>query len=107
MKKQLMNLVSGQGLILGAAALALAGSAWSGSGTLAAFQAQTTNPGNSFKAGILRMQNEAGTVNGGANCTADGATVGVLSGSCAQVFKSDLRLPGDTSSNTVKITNAG
>ena len=33
----------------------LAGSALSGSGTLAAFQAQTTNPGNSFKAGILRM----------------------------------------------------
>src|SRR5689334_17455475 len=61
---------------LGLAAGLLGFSALSSSGTLAGFQASTTNSANVFNAGYLRMTNVAGTAQGAStDCTA-GATAG-------------------------------
>ena len=58
---KLLKLLSGQGTLLGAGGLILAASAIAGSGTLAGFQATTSNNSNVFNAGFLRMANVAGT----------------------------------------------
>jgi hypothetical protein len=103
------KLLSSQGALLAAAGLVVASSVVAGSGSLAAFQAQTSNPGNVFASGILRMTNVAGSVISGTDCAA-GATRGVVgsSNSCATLFNSAaLHVVGDTSANTVTITNTG
>jgi|GEM_PF-6557560 hypothetical protein len=103
---KLLKLLSGQGTLLGAGGLILAASAIAGSGTLAGFQATTSNNSNVFNAGFLRMANVAGTAISGTDC-AVGATAGVLSGTCATVFNATPKVPGDSSANTVAITNTG
>ncbi len=103
-----VRFLSSQGVLLGAAALVLASSAIVGSGTLAGFQATTTNAGNTFSAGILRITNVSGANGTGTDCTADaGGTAGVLSGTCKQLINASLRVPGDATSQTVTITNVG
>ena len=102
-----VRFLSSQGVLLAAAALVLASSAIAGSGTLAGFQATTNNPSNVFNAGILRMTNVAGTSLGGTDCTTDGTTGGVLSGTCQTLVSTSLRVPGDSTSNTVTIANVG
>ena len=52
---KLLNVLSGQGLLLAAAGLIIGGGAMVGSGTLAGFQATATNNSNVFNAGILRI----------------------------------------------------
>jgi hypothetical protein len=101
-----LNLLSGQGLLLATAGLVIGGGAMVSNGTLAGFQAQTANNSNVFNAGILRMGNVAGTaVNGTSDCAT--TNLGTLTGTCAQLFKAVLRAPGDSSANTVAITNTG
>ena len=109
---KLLSALSGQGALVGAAAVVVGASTLIGSGTLAGFQAQSDNAGTAFAAGILRMTNVAGTAVAGTDCTAEtvgGATVtGVLSGTCATLFDSSkMHVPGDVSSNTVKVKNVG
>lgn len=103
-----IRFLSSQGVLLGAAALVLASSAIVGSGTLAGFQATTTNGANTFSSGILRITNVSGANGTGTDCTADtGGTVGVLTGTCKQLINASLRVPGDATSQTVTITNVG
>ena len=103
-----VRLLSSQGLLIATAGLVVASSAIVGSGTLAGFQAQTTNPGNVFNAGILRMTNVASSGLGvNSDCTTDGTTGGVLSGACKTLISTSLRVPGDATSNTVQIANVG
>jgi hypothetical protein len=106
---KLISALAGQGALVGAAAVVVGAGTLIGSGTLAGFQAQTDNPGTAFAAGILRMSNIAGTAIGtNADCSVDGSTTGVLSGTCSTLFSSSaLHVPGDVSSNTVKIKNVG
>ena len=105
---KLFGALSSQGALLAAAGLVVTSSAVVGSGTLAGFQAQTTNPNNVFTAGILRMSNVAGTAIGtNADCVT-GTARGVLSSACAQLFDgAALHVPGDVSSNTVTVKNEG
>ena len=103
---KLLSLLSGQGLLLATAGLVIGGGAMVGSGTLAGFQATASNNSNVFNAGILRMTNVAGTAVSGADCGAS-TTRGTLSGTCATIFNASLRVPGDSSSNTVAIGNTG
>ena len=109
---KLISALSSQAALVGAAAVVVGASTLIGSGTLAGFQAQSDNGGTAFAAGILRMSNVAGTAVSGTDCTAEtsgGATItGVLSGTCATLFDSSkMHVPGDSSSNTVKIRNVG
>ncbi len=55
------------------------------------------------------MSNVAGTAIGtNADCTVEGSTSGVLSGTCSTLFDSSkMHVPGDVSSNTAQITNVG
>ena len=84
-------------LCLSAAALGLAGLVV-GRGTLASFNATTTNPGNTFSTASVLMSN-AGT----SPCTA------VTSGNCGTVSLSSntAMSPGSIATGTITITNSG
>ena len=83
-----------------------------GAGTYATFTAQTSNSGNSFATGTLVLSN---AVTSGSTCystdnnTATGATdtnTGAAGG-CSAVISVSAKGPGDSSSNTLTITNTG
>ena len=74
-----------------------------GATTFATFSAQTTNPGNTFKAGTVAMTNVAGSVVSGTNCSTE-----TINGVCATLFTLAGLVPGAAaSSNTATITYTG
>jgi hypothetical protein len=76
------------------------------SGTLASFNAQTVNGGNTFQDGSVLMTNVAGSVISGSNCT-----TATNNGTCATLFGAgntgNLKPSTTDISNTVTITYSG
>lgn len=70
----------------------------SGSGTFASFSAETTNPGNTFAAGSITLDNK---VNTGSDCYSSGGAGNV--NSCSTIWTVGTWAPGD-SPNTQKLT---
>ena len=88
------------GTVTGAAALTTAG-------TFATFSAQVTNPGNTFEQGTLVLSN---TVGAGSSCLSTGAGTSTdtnANSSCDALFNLTLRKPGDSSTATLTLKNAG
>jgi hypothetical protein len=75
-------------------------------GAFATFNAQTTNPGNTFATGTLVMSN---TVNAGTAClsTAGGTTDTNANAACAAAFNLSVKKPGDSGTANITIKNEG
>jgi len=78
------------GLLLTVGALLLIGA-----GSLGAWTAVTTNPGNSFATGTLLMTNS------------DGCSTSTANGTCSAILSATNMKPGSTATGTVTITNTG
>jgi predicted ribosomally synthesized peptide with SipW-like signal peptide len=76
----------------------------SGSGTFASFNAETTNPNNTFATGTLFLHNTSGST----TCTSESASDNLsTSSSCATLFSVPNLGPGDVKTATLTLTNAG
>jgi predicted ribosomally synthesized peptide with SipW-like signal peptide len=80
--------------------------AMTGSGTFASFNAETTNPGNTFVSGTLFLHN---TANGGTTCKSESVTTGPnynVNGGCDVLF-SNVNLAGGAATAHLALNNAG
>ena len=76
-----------------------------GGGSFATFNAQTTNPGNTFATGTLVMSNK---VNAGTAClsTAGGST-DTNANNCDAAFNLSVKKPGDSGTANITLKNEG
>jgi predicted ribosomally synthesized peptide with SipW-like signal peptide len=78
-----------------------------GAGTFATFNAQTTNPNNTFANGTLVLSN---TKSGGSACLSTGAGTNTdtnVNGSCDTLFSLSVKKPGDSATASLTIKNEG
>ena len=84
---------------LGVAAAVTAG------GSFATFNAQTTNPGNTFATGTLVMSN---TVNSGTAClSTGGGGITTNAANCDTLFNLTVKKPGDSATANLTLKNEG
>jgi predicted ribosomally synthesized peptide with SipW-like signal peptide len=77
-----------------------------GGGSFASFNAQTTNPGNTFATGTLVMSNKVNTATA---CLSTAAGVGITTNAanCDTLFNLTVKKPGDSGTADLTIKNEG